>query len=171
MRGRTGGVGEDFLNLHTDIPDSLETVLAIFRETPAQEILNPRVEDGWNGFPIGLHLDDARQNLRDILARKRPLPSQHLVEHDAERKDVRAFVDRLALRLLRTHVDGGAENDTRSGRVPAKRWRRRKLALRYLLREGLGEAEVEHFYMTFGIDLDVGWLQVTMDDTLFVCGF
>ena len=61
----------------------------------------------------------------------RPRPSrrrtaaagQHLVQHDAERPDVRAPVDGLAARLLRAHVGRGAEDHARS--VPVPRHRRR----------------------------------------------
>ena len=45
-----------------------------------------------------------------VLAVKRPPAGEHLVEHDAERPDVRALVDRAALGLLGRHVGRGAEN-------------------------------------------------------------
>ena len=59
---------------------------------------------------LALSSDTRRQTLRRVLAWERALASQQLVQHAPERPDVRALVDRLALRLLRTHVCGGAEH-------------------------------------------------------------
>ena len=46
---------------------------------------------------------------RFIVARKRPLPRDHLVEHDAERPDVGAAIDLFPRCLLRRHVRRRAE--------------------------------------------------------------
>ena len=50
-------------------------------------------------------------------------PVEHLVDHDAERPDVRPLVHRLAARLLRGHVRGGAENHARLRRGARERRR------------------------------------------------
>ena len=92
---------------------------------------------------------------------------EHLVEHAAERPDVGALVDRLAARLLRAHVGRRAEHvparvdaaaassaiATHRAPVPAS---------------ALAEAEVEHLHDAVGRDLDVGGLQVAVDDALLV---
>ena len=71
-------------------------------------------------LPVGILQQDGRQRRRDVVAREGPAAGQHLVEHAAERPDVGALVDRLALGLLRRHVGRGAEDH------PAHRHRRRR---------------------------------------------
>ena len=51
----------------------------------------------------------------DVVALEGPAAGQHLVEHAAERPDVGALVDRLALGLLRRHVGRGAEDHPAHG--------------------------------------------------------
>ena len=55
-----------------------------------------------------------RQSCRAPFRRKGRASGEHLEQHAAKRPDVGALVDRLAARLLRTHVGGGAENDARA---------------------------------------------------------
>ena len=43
---------------------------------------------------------------------------QHLVEHDAEREDVGARIQRVAERLLRRHVQDGADGGAQAGQGP-----------------------------------------------------
>ena len=49
-----------------------------------------------SGVPRRLQLHDRRQRVGEVLARERARAGQHLEEHDAERPDVGALVDRLA---------------------------------------------------------------------------
>src|SRR4029079_385229 len=44
-------------------------------------------------------------------------PRQQLVEHDSERKDVAARIERLTRRLLRGHVSNRADDYARAGSV------------------------------------------------------
>ena len=73
---------------------------------------------------------------------------QHLEQHDAERPDVRAFVDRASLGLLGRHVRRGAEDQTPFGPRGRQHCRRIRVGRRgeSLRRESFGEAEVEDFY-------------------------
>ena len=85
-----------------------------------------------------------------------------------------ALVDALAPRLLRRHVGRGAEDH------PGLRHRRRRDRRR--LHETVPsspsrpldrfrQAEVEDLHRAVGADLDIGWLQVAMNDAVFVRGF
>ena len=65
--------------------------------------------------PIGLGLQNVRQNVRDGLAREDRQPRQHFVEHDAERPDVGPLIRRLTARLFRAHVTGCPQNETLLG--------------------------------------------------------
>ena len=44
------------------------------------------------------------------IAAERPFPGQHLVEHDAQRENVRTRIDRLAFSLLGRHVRGSPDD-------------------------------------------------------------
>jgi hypothetical protein len=94
--------------------------------------------------------DDAlhqRIHARVGCALERRPAHQHLVEHDPEREDVRAAVERLALHLLRRHVLRRAEH----------------LGLRAGRRRHVGDAEVGELRGLGRGDHDVGRLHVAMD--------
>ena len=98
---------------------------------------------------------------------------QHLVEHTAKRPDVAAFVRRAPLGLLGAHVRRRAENHPDAGHHGGCRDGRR---LRDVRRAAgrlhrLCQAEVEHLDGAVGADLDVGGLEVAVDDALLVRGF
>ena len=92
------------------------------------------------------------------------------MQHDAERPDIGAAVDRLALGLLGSHVRGSAEDHAglrrghaEGGRLGGPAARSAFLRLRYLR-----ESEVQHLDRAIGLDLDVGGLQIAMGDAFFV---
>ena len=99
-------------------------------------------------------------------------PGEHLVQHAAEGPDIGPLVDDLAARLLRAHVGGGAEDDPRAGA-------RRSSHVGDCVGSGapgsrvpdLRQAEVQHLDHAVGRDLDVGRLQIAMDDPLLVRRF
>ncbi len=66
---------------------------------------------------VGGVLEHAGEDVRHRLAVEEAPAGEHLVEHDAERPDVGAAVDRSAGRLLGRHVGGGAEDDAELGSV------------------------------------------------------
>ena len=68
----------------------------------------------------------------------------HFVQHDTERKQIAARVERLAARLLRRHVGDGAQRRSRAGELP-RRPRRQRRCTRRPRPVDFREAEVEHF--------------------------
>ena len=91
---------------------------------------------------------------------------EHLVQHAAERPDVGALVDRFAARLFGAHVRRGAENHARRvSRRPSSSatadGRRVESAT-----DGFGQTEVEHLHRRRRRELDVGRLQIAVDDAL-----
>ena len=119
----------------------------------------------------------ARERVGDVVAGERARARQHLVEHGAERPDVGALVDGLAPRLLGRHVGGGAEDHARlrhRGRRDRRRVRRRSPSLSPGPRPAsiaFARPKSSTFTVPSGAHLDVGGLQVAMDDALLVRGF
>ena len=122
--------------------------------------------------PVRLLREHERQRVGDVVGIERTATRQHLVEHGAKRPDVGPLVHRSAARLLRGHVRRGAQNDP-GGRGMHRDGRgcRGCRSRRTVLFEGFREAEIEDLDRAILADLDVGRLQVTMDDAGRVRGF
>ena len=112
---------------------------------------------GTSGRSVGRRLGHLREVLhRDLdrrVAGERHLPGQHLVEHDPERVEIRARIDRRAARLLGREVLRGA--DDRAG-------------LGHLRRARARDAEVRHLQPAVAADDDVVRLDVAVDDPVAV---
>ena len=118
-----------------------------------------------------IFFEDRRHRVDRRLAAERALARQHLVEHGAEREDVRAMIGRPAAHLLGRHVADRAEHHARR-RSSACRCVAMLLAPadgRVGLRE-LRETEVENLHAAVVRDEDVLRLQIAMDDALLVRG-
>ncbi len=81
------------------------------------------------------------------------LAGEHLVEHGAEREDVRAMVDAAAGGLLGGKVARGAQHHARLGKAGITQ---------------LGDAEIHHLDGAAVGDHQVGGLQVAVDDACLV---
>ena len=91
-----------------------------------------------------------------VLALERDLAGEHLVEHDAQRVEVRLAGDRLAERLLGRDVVGRAEHAPVGGQP--------------LLVERAGDPEVGDLGRALLVDQDVLGLDVAVDDVAGVGG-
>ena len=127
-----------------------------------------------SAVPVGLALEDCGQrSCRDRLAARTPAAGQHLEQHAAERPDVRALVDGQPARLFGTHVGGGAEDDALAraaapsivGDCEGRR------AIASCRSSSLRQPEVEHLDDAVRRDLDVGRLEIAMDDAPLVRRF
>ena len=139
---------------------------SLVRQLCSNSTMRGGVRRGQRG-PRRLLRHDADDEVGDIVAGKGALAGEHLEEHAAERPDVGAFVDRLALRLLRAHVGGGPDDHAQPAGHRGHRRRQRRVR-RALVGHRLGEAEIEDLDAVVGRELDVGRLQVAMDDPLLV---
>ena len=97
-------------------PMSRRRFLASFsRQRREQLAQRARASRAGSASQSGSRCEDARDHVRDGLARERLAAGEALEEHAAERPDVGAPVDRLAARLLGAHVGRGAEDHARAG--------------------------------------------------------
>ena len=103
--------GDRIVDLDSRISDVTQAPPDIFSKTAFEQAANDFGSGLRHRAPVGLVLDHVRERVGQRVARERPTAGQHLIEHAAERPDVRALVDRLAPRLLRTHVGRGPQND------------------------------------------------------------
>src|SRR5262249_9533536 len=105
--------------------------------------------------------------LRDALACKQTAASQYLPEHNAESPDVRSLIHRLAHGLLWAHVSRRAHDYAGL----AHRDRRRIFRPTYYRLLRPRQPEIEYLHPAFGGHLDIGRLQIAMDDPLLVRHF
>ena len=98
-------------------------------------------------------MDDLVGNRRQVFAREGLSTREHLVEDDAERKDVAAPVHGRAGDLFGRHVVRRPEKLARRGQIR---------------RSDLGDPEIRDLHLAVGRDHDVRRLDVAMDDSLAV---
>ena len=92
----------------------------------------------------------------------------HISNSDAaEGPDIRALVDLLPPRLFRAHVGGGPDDDADSGTVRGDRGTLGRHVGRRRI-DSFGQSKVQHLCEAVRRDLDVGRLQVAMDDAAIV---
>ena len=99
--------------------------------------------------PVRLLLQDRGQRLRYGFGAEGSLPRKRLIEHAAERPDVRSPVERPSSRLLRAHVGCGSENHAVASHGCDCRRLRRIGGRR--LRERLRGPEVQDFDLPSGV--------------------
>ncbi len=111
--------------------------------------------DGRHGR--GIALENRRDHLRICRALKGAPAGDHLVEHTAERPDVRALIDGTPGQLLGRHVWHRADRDTRAGRT-----QRLRDSIGTLTHRGLGQPEVEQLRARPG-QHDVARFEIPVD--------
>jgi len=118
--------------------------------------------------PIGFLREHSGQ---DLACRRRPecgAAGQHLEQQAAERPHIRSSVGSFALHLLGRHVRRRAQQRTRHGRH--HRWQVRQGAVCRPRIGNFREAEIQDLDRPVGLYLDVGRLEITMDDAMVVGG-
>jgi len=133
----------------------------ILRQAAQKERAHARRQPGQQG-QVGFFFDDGGENVRQRAPAKRPRSGQALVQHAAERPDVRAPIHGLAARLLGTHVGRRAENQSLLRHEEAVRFGGRRAFLGRPGANRLGEPEVEDLDDPVGRDADVGRLEVAV---------
>jgi hypothetical protein len=167
--------GRDGLYFGAEIADGLPTLPGTLLEAafqqPAEAWIESRRERCEVGLPDEHRCEDGR---RAVTLKGRPT-SQKLVEHAPEREDVAAMISRFTFGLLGRHVGRGTENHSRLRRHQAERRRLRDCHPITLVGtivvgvfDQLGQPEIEHLHGAVVANLDVGGLEIAMDDPLLV---
>ena len=152
------------LEREREVAGRLEPLRRVLLEAPADDA----IEGGMDGArrQLGrLGLENGGHGLDRGVAAERPRSREHLVQHGAEREDVRPEVRRLAAHLLGRHVSGRSEH--RAGNRGHRRHGVRQCA------DGFGQlrqAEVEDLHPPVGGDEDVLGLEIAMHDAALVRG-
>ncbi len=141
-------------------------------EAAAEQAAHRRGRLGRQLGPFGLVAEHPGQGVGEGLAAEELVPGQHLHQHDAEGPDVGAPVHLLAPGLLGAHVGRGPQQHAGLGHLGGEGGRHRERGLRSgagsVPDHRLGQPEVEHLDLSLRRDLDVGRLQVPMDDASLV---
>ena len=161
------GTHDRLVYVYPRIRDIVQAAPDILLQTFAEE-----TSDGWGRRrrqrgPVRLAFDDRRERVRCRFAAERAVAGQHLVEHAAERPDVRSLIDCLTTRLLRRHVRSGPEQLAIDGRCD----HRRRVGQRVSSsgsRGLFGEAKVQHLDRAVCRDDDVRRLEIAMNDPALV---
>ena len=159
---------ERFLELDPRITDVAQPPLRILLEAALQYMTNGGRHSRRQCRPLRLPVDDGREHVGGRLSDEWTAAAEHFVEHAPERPDVRTFVDRLPPGLLRTHVGGGPDHDLIAGLTGGTGGRLVVRVQRNLGLTDLRHAEVQYLNDAVGGDLDIGRLQITMNDPFLV---
>ena len=108
--------------------------------------------------------------MSEIVSLEEPPTGQHLIQHDAKGPDVRAFIHGLGARLLRRHVRRCSHNLPYDRGTHWYRWRLIRVAGHGCRFGHFCQAEIQHLHSAVGLDLDVGGLQVAMDNAFLMRG-
>src|SRR5262249_33863518 len=120
-------------------------------------------------LPVRIAPENGGDGIGERLPGKRAPPGEHLVEHASEGPDVGAFVHRLATCLFGTHVGDGTEEHALA-RAGVGQCRRVGEVGGLIAGDDLRQPEIEDLHDALGSDLDVGWLQIAMNESLLMRG-
>jgi hypothetical protein len=162
-------VRENTFELHAEVTDRLPPLLGILLQAALKSLAKARRKCGWKFSELGFPRQYRCQDVGNHLATECLTSRQHLEQHAAECPDVSSMIHGLPPRLLGSHVARGAEDDALRRRRHAQRRRVSDIATLGL--QGFRETEVEHLDLAFRRDLDIGRLQIAMNDALLVCRF
>jgi hypothetical protein len=141
-------------------------------ETPLHKCAHGRAQAIRKPAPVRVVAQHGGNRVADVVALKDARRGQHFEEHAAERPDVGAFVDRLPACLFRRHVRGCAENDTGLRHRRRRNRRRHRYSGRHRSRlERPRQAKVQHLDGAIGTNLDVGGLEIAVNDALLMRRF
>ena len=119
-----------------------------------------------------IEFENGVKNHRRRCAGKRPTSSRHLVDHDAQGKQIRPGIQFLTASLFRRHVSDGSNSRSGAGQVhrSGRVLRSPDGFHRHLGTRQLGKAEVQHLQLPAIRNEYVRGFNVAVDDTFRVRG-
>ena len=168
----TGALPESDFERKRHIARRLESFDDVLLET----VTDDAIERGRNVCACAVELrriflQDRRHRVGSRVAFERSSAGQHFVQHGAERKEVRASIDRLSANLLGRHVADRAHHRAGIGsRRENGRLSRGAVGWPLSRRGRSREPEVQDLHAPVAEQEDVVGFQIAMDDTLVVSG-
>ena len=153
-----------FVEQETGIGDRVQPAAGILLQAAAEQ---SALALG-HAIPVGIFLDDGGQRVGRRSSRERPASGEHLVQHDPERPDVGPMVERLTSRLLGAHIRRRTENDARPRCARGCQSSSQSDVSGRRCLECLRQSEVEDLDRACRRDLDVGRLEIAVDDAVLV---
>jgi hypothetical protein len=135
-----------------------------FARHPLEQAEDVRRRRGREQTPVWLGFENGRDRVRRGFAGERRLPGQHFEQHAPEGPDVGSLVHRLPPGLLGAHIGGGSE-DGAFDRGALNRRRECRV-----VGDRLRQPEIEDLHHAVGCKLDVGRLEIAVNDSLFMRG-
>ena len=159
------------LQFETRVADVAETPAWIFFQASPQQ--RPHVCGSCRGEsrPRWLTLEDGGDRVGHRRPGERCAAGEHLIQDTTERPDICPLVERPATRLLGAHIGRSTENHTVRMSHLDRHGRHMRSDVRRRVSDRLRQSEVEHFHGAVLAHLDVGRLEIAMDDALLVGGF
>ena len=160
------------------VGDVVQPILRLAIQATNEQTAHLRRNRRGKRAPVDVRTQHCGEDVADRVPFEESLAAEHLEEDHAEGPDVGALVDRFAACLLRCHVGGGADDHPHLRRVLSKRRGVHGLVgagfsrpAGLYRRHRFGETEVQHLHRAIGPHLDVGRLEIAMDDAQFVRRF
>ncbi len=165
-------LGQGLFELDSRVAHVAEPAVRILLQAAAEEVPDSQRRVGRQSIPVRVGREDGRENVGDGLPRERALAAQELVHDAAERPDVRSLVHGLAPRLFGAHELRGSEDDAGLRSLEDESGGERGVRVGAALPrvENLRESQVEDLHPALRRDLDVGGLQVAVNDAALVRG-
>ena len=165
-RRRLSGVVGGVLDLDTGIGDVVEAPAGIGFQAPAQHPANAEpARPTAGGCQSGSRCDDGRQRLGRVARPNAGAPSTSRTAR-SRRPRCRCAIHARAARLFGAHVAWCSGNDASRLAALGNGWRHTIVAQSG--RDRIREAEVEHLHGPGRGELDVGRLEIAMDDAFLV---
>ena len=158
-------VSRRVLQLEPGVSDVSQPLFRIALQASAQNACEHRRRIRRNRRPVHGAFHHGRDRVRRSRSGKGGTTDEHFVDDATERPDVGAAIDLLPSGLLGAHVRHRARN----GALLSLEGRRQQIRVRAAYAPcRLGETKIEHLHDAIRRQLDVGRLEVAMDDALVV---
>jgi hypothetical protein len=148
----------------------LPTSTEILRQRALEKFAHAWAQVDRQVTEVGFGFQNGSYDFRYRIAFERRPGREHFIEDAAEREHITALIGRKTLGLLRRHISRGPKNHSgiRTGADECRGIRQGRI--RHFALECLRESEIENLDLAVRRNLDVGGLQVAVNDPSFMRG-